>query len=68
MIRTDIANAMRRFTGREVIRASELAAFLGVKNVTRVKDRYLRGLEAIGGRVYLIQEVAERLKNDCVMK
>lgn len=28
----------------------------------------LSGLEAIGGRAYLIPEVAERLKEQCVLK
>lgn len=68
MIRTDIAKELRRYTGRGTIRAKELAGFLGVKNISRVRDKYLRGLEAIGGRAYLIPEVAERLKEHCVMK
>lgn len=68
MIRTDIVKALRRYTGRETIRAKELAGFLGVKNISRVTDKYLRGLEAIGGRAYLITEVAERLKEDCKTK
>lgn len=68
MIRSDIAKELRLYTGKGTIRATELAAFLGDKNVTRVKDRYLRGLEAIGGRAYLIPEVAERLKENCIIK
>ena len=68
MIKTDIAKELRRHTGRGTIRAKELAEFLGVKNISRVKSRYLRGLEAIDGRAYLIPEVAERLKEACVMK
>lgn len=68
MIYTDIAKELRRFTGKGTIRASEVAVFLGDKNVTRVKRKYLNGLEAIGGRAYLIPEVAERLKAQCVLK
>ena len=68
MIRTDIAKELRRFTGAGVIRASELTRFLGEKNVSRVKQKYLVGLEAIGGRAYLITDVAERLKEHCQMK
>ena len=68
MIRTDIAKELRRYTGAGTIRAKELAGFLGVKNVQRVKTKYLNGLEAIGGRAYLITDVAERLKEDCEMK
>lgn len=67
MIRTDIAQELRRFTGRGTIRASELGMFLGDKNVSRVKRKYLSGLEAIGGQQYLIPEVAERLKEHCSM-
>ena len=65
MIRTDITKALRRYTGRETITAKEVAEFLCEKNVYRVKQKYLTGLEAIGGRVYLITEVAERMKERC---
>ena len=68
MIRTDIAKELRRYTGRGTIKASEVAGFLGDKNVGRVKEKYLRGLEAIGGTAYLITDVAERLKENCQMK
>lgn len=68
MIRTDIAKELRRYTGAGTIRAKELAGFLGEKNVSRVKQKYLSGLEAIGGRAYLITEVAERLKEHCQTK
>lgn len=68
MIRTDIAKELRRYTGAGTIRAKELAGFLGEKNISRVKRKYLSGLEAIGGRAYLITDVAERLKEHCVMK
>ena len=68
MIRTDIAKELRRFTGKGTIRAKELAEFVGDKNVSRVTGKYLRGLEAIGGRAYLITDVAERLKEACVIK
>lgn len=68
MIRTDIAKELRRYTGKGTIRASEVASFLGDKNISRVRDKYLRGLEAIGGRECLITDVAERLKADCQTK
>lgn len=68
MIRTDIAKELRRYTGKGTIKATEVAAFLGDKNVSRVKRKYLIGLEAIGGRAYLIPEVAERLKEHCELK
>lgn len=68
MIRTDIAKELRRYTGKGTIRASEVARFLGEKNVSRVREKYLKGLEAIGGRAYLITDVAERLKENCQTK
>ena len=68
MIRTDIAKELRRYTGKGTIRASEVAGFLGEKNVSRVREKYLKGLEAIGGRAYLITDVAERLKESCQTK
>lgn len=68
MIRTDIAKELRRYTGAGTIRAKELAGFLGEKNISRVRAKYLSGLEAIGGRAYLITDVAERLKENCITK
>ena len=68
MNRTDIAKELRRYTGAGTIRASQLAGFLGQKNVSRVKSKYLEGLEAIGDRAYLITDVAERLKENCTKK
>ena len=68
MICTDIAKELRRFTGKGTIKAGEVAKFVGDKNVHRVRQKYLIGLEAIGGRAYLITDVAARLKENCVMK
>ena len=64
MTRTDIAAALRQFTGAGMITPQQLADFLGVKTVWRVSEKYLKGLEHIGNR-YLITEVAERLKERC---
>lgn len=68
MIRTDIAKELRRYTGKGTIKAKEVADFLGDSNISRVKRKYLTGLEAIGGRAYLITDVAERLKENCITK
>lgn len=68
MIRTDIAKELRRYTGKGTIRAKELAGFLGEKNVSRVSQKYLKGLEAIGGRAFLITDVADRLKENAIKK
>ena len=62
MTRTDIAKELRRFTGAGTISRTQLAEFLGEKNPSRVRKKYLEGLEAIGGRRYLITDVADRLK------
>lgn len=63
MTRTDIANELRRYTGAGMITPKQLAAFIGVKSVWRVSEKYLSGLEHVGNR-YLITEVAERIKNE----
>ena len=62
MTRADIAKDLRRHTGAGMITPQQLAAFLGVKAIWRVKEKYLKGLEHVGNR-YLITEVAERIKN-----
>lgn len=69
MTRTSIAQELRRFTGAGMISVTELAAFLGEKNNSRVKAKYLADdpdsdipiMETIGKK-YLIPEVAIRLK------
>lgn len=66
MTRTDIANALQKSAGGQAfITAKQLAIALGEKNMYRVKQKYLSGLEAVGGNRYLITEVAEQLKNSC---
>lgn len=70
MNRSGIATELRKFTGAGTITLTELTAFLGQKNVSRVKKIYLSDdpesevpvMEAIGGKRYLIPEVAIRLK------
>lgn len=64
MTRTDIAKALRQYTGAGMITPKQLASFLGVKSVWRVTEKYLKGLEHVGQR-YLITEVAERIKEEC---
>ena len=64
MTRTEIAKDLRQFTGAGVITPKQLAAYLGVKTVWRVSEKYLKDLEHIGNR-YLITEVAARLKERC---
>lgn len=68
MTRTDIAKSLRRYCGRETIRLKEIAGFIGDSNLDRVKKKYCAGLEAISGRMYLVTEVAERMKETCEIK
>lgn len=64
MLRTTIYNDLRRHVhGAGVITAGQLADFLGLKNVSRVKAEYLDGLEHINNR-YFISDVAERLQKE----
>lgn len=60
MTRSDLYTLLRRHVhGAGVITAGQLAAFLGLKNVSRVKAEYLDGLEHINNR-YFIADVAKR--------
>ena len=62
MTRSEMCDLLRRHTnGAGVITAGQLAAFLGLKNVSRVKAEYLNGLAHINNR-YFIADVAKRLQ------
>ncbi len=63
MTRSEIAKDLRQFTGAGVITPKQLADFLGVKTIWRVREKYLSGLEHLGN-AYLITEVAARLKEE----
>ena len=64
MTRTALYDALRRHVrGAGVITAGQLADFLGLKNVSRVRAEYLEGLENIKGR-YFIADVAKRLQKE----
>ena len=68
--RTAIAKELRAFTKSGTVGVSQLAAFLGRSDQHKVKKKYLSEdpdsdvpvLSAIGGRRYLISEVAVRLE------
>lgn len=70
MTASEIAADMRAFTGAGVITASQLAEYLGVKTAWRVREKYLRDdedsavpvIRAVGGKKYIIKEVAVRIK------
>lgn len=58
----EIAAEMRRqYPGKGFVTQSEIAAFIGEKNQYRVKKKYLTGLEALGGKRYLVTDVAKAL-------
>lgn len=70
MTASEIAADMRAFTGAGVISAAELARYLGYKATWRVAEKYLRDdedsavpvIRAVGGKKYIIKEVAVRIK------
>lgn len=70
MTASEIAADMRAFTGAGVISVSELARYLGYKATWRVAEKYLRDdedsavpvIRAVGGKKYIIKEVAVRIK------
>lgn len=72
MTRSDIAAELRRYTGSGTVTVTELCGFLGQKNTTRVKRKYLQDdpdsqcpvVRAIGGKRYLVTDVAIRLMED----
>lgn len=64
MTRSTLYDNLRQHVhGAGVITAGELASFLGLKNVGRVKAEYLNGLENIKGR-YFLADVARRLQKE----
>lgn len=67
MTRTDITRALERFTGSPFIKTGDLCRYLGDKNHSRVKRKYLQGLECLPGKLYLCSEVASRLKENMTL-
>lgn len=64
MTRSDLYTLLRRHVhGAGVITAGQLADFLGLKNISRVRAEYLDGLEHINNR-YFISDVAKRLQKE----
>lgn len=72
MTRSEIARDLQRFTGSATVTVTELAQYVGMKNRHRVKQRYLLDdpdsavpiMKALGGRRYMVQDVATRLLED----
>ena len=62
MIRSEIASELRRVTdGQAFITSTQLARAFGCAKADKVKEKYLKNLEAIDGKYYLIKEVADVL-------
>lgn len=61
MNKTDIRSGLERHTQSPFIKAGQLAAYVGDKNLSRVRQRYLIGLECLPGKIYLCSDVAERM-------
>lgn len=59
MTKTEIRKALERATGSPFIKASQLAKYVGDKNVQRVRRKYLIHCQCLPGKLYLIEEVAE---------
>lgn len=67
MNRTTITDDLRHMTGGGLITAREVGQYVRDTNITRVRRRYLDGLECIRGK-YAITDVAKRLQQDFKVK
>ena len=61
MTKTELVADLRRFTGAGVITATQLARYLGKKNVDRERQKFLKGLHPVVSKSYYIPEVAESI-------
>lgn len=61
MTKSELVADMRRFTGAGLINATQLARYLGKKNVDRERQKYLKGLRPVASKSYYIPEVAESI-------
>lgn len=61
MTKTELVADLRRFTGAGLINATQLARYLGKKNVDRERQKYLKGLRPVVSKSYYIPEVAESI-------
>lgn len=69
MTRNEISAALRTVTdGQAFITVGQLAKAMGRADKWRIKDAYLKDLEAVDGKYYLIIDVARVLKERCAMQ
>ena len=62
MVKSDLVRDMKSFThGASFISVTELTKYLGQRNITRVKTKYLTELQPVAGKKYFIPEVAEKV-------
>ena len=64
MTKKQIRLALERFSGSPFIKTAELAKYLKDSNVSRVKEKYLKDLEYLPGKLYFCDDVAEVLANE----
>lgn len=63
MLKREIANELKTFTGAGMITKTQLSRFMGYSRVDKLPARYLKGLKKVGTK-YFIKEVAERLSEE----
>lgn len=63
MLKREIANDLRAFTGAGMITKTQLSRYMGYSRVDKLPTRYLEGLKKVGTK-YFIKEVAERLNDE----
>lgn len=61
MTKSELVADMRRYTGAGLINATQLARYLGKKNVDRERQKYLKGLRPVVGKYYFIPEVVDSI-------
>lgn len=68
MTRNDICTELiKAADGQVFITCAQLSRALGISHQEKVKKEYLKGLEAINGKYFLIREVADVIKKKCQM-
>lgn len=63
MNRTQIVDELRALSGGGLITAKEVGMYVRDKNTTRVREKYLKGLESIRGK-YSVIDVSRRLQKE----
>jgi hypothetical protein len=68
MTKQEIQKDMRAYVGGGFITRTQFAAYMGMKDPRKAKEKFLDGLERVDGKYYFIPDVAkvlyERRTND----